>query len=47
LKRLSVAIDTELHRRLKVFAASADVTMNDVVVEAVKEYLNKYRKVAP
>jgi len=42
-----VAIDTELHRRLKVYAASREVTMNDVVVEAVKEYLNKNAKEAP
>ena len=31
---------------LKIYAASREVTMNDVVVEAVKEYLNKNVEVA-
>jgi len=47
VKRLSVVIDTELHKMLKIYAASKEVTMNDVVVEAVKEYLNKNAKVGP
>ena len=47
VKRLSVTIDTELHRILKIYAASKEVTMNDVVVEAVKEYLNKNAKAGP
>mgnify|MGYP002794006656 CR=1 FL=1 len=47
MKRLSLTFDTELHKMVKIYAASREVTMNDVVVEAVKEYLNKNVKVAP
>jgi len=47
LKRLSVTLNPSLHKRLKVYAANADVTMNDVVIEALREYLLKHGDVAP
>jgi predicted HicB family RNase H-like nuclease len=47
LKRLSVTLDTALHKRLKLYAAYADVTMNDVVIEALREYLLKNSNVGP
>ena len=47
LKRLSVTLDTSLHKRLKLYAAYADVTMNDVVIEALQEYLLKNSNVGP
>ena len=40
-KRLSVSIDTETHRALKVCAAIEDRSMNAVVLDAVKEYLKQ------
>jgi len=41
LKRLSVTLDPALHKRLKLYAAHSDVTMNDVVIEALRQYLLK------
>ena len=37
----------ELHTALKVFAASSGVPMNDIVIEAVIEYLNQTSNAAP
>ena len=37
----------ELHTALKVFAASSGVPMNEIVIEAVIEYLNKTSNVYP
>ena len=37
----------ELHTALKVYAASSGVPMNDIVIEAVIEYLNQTSNVAP
>jgi len=38
-RRLSVSVDTDTHRQLKVCAAQLDVSMNALVVDAVKAYL--------
>ena len=38
-RRLSVSVDTDTHRQLKVKAAQLDVSMNTLVVDAVKAYL--------
>ena len=42
-----MTLDQSLHKRLKLYAAHADVTMNDVVIESLREYLLKHGKVAP
>jgi len=47
LKRLSVTLDAALHKRLKLYAAYADVTMNDVVIESLREYLLKHGDMGP
>ena len=41
VKRLSVSLDEKLHTRLKMYAVISAVTMNDVVIEALNEYLLK------
>ena len=33
---------TELHHRVKVFAAIHDTTMKEVVIKALTEYLDKH-----
>ena len=38
-RRLSVSVDADTHRQLKVTAAQLDVSMNTLVVNAVKAYL--------
>jgi len=35
---------SDLHKELKVHAATNDTTMNDCIVEAVKLYLHKQSK---
>ena len=42
LKRLSVVVDTALHKRLRIHAATADESMNTVVVNAIEEYLQRF-----
>ena len=37
----SFVIDEELHRRIKVYAASTGKKIKDVLDEALKEYLSK------
>lgn len=37
----------KLHTALKVYAASSGVPMNDIVIQAVIEYLNQASNVAP
>ena len=41
-RRLSVSVDADTHRQLKVTAAQLDVSMNTLVVDAVKAYLRDY-----
>ena len=41
-RRLSISVDTDTHRQLKVTAAQLDVSMNTLVVDAVKTYLRDY-----
>lgn len=40
-KRLNVAIDADLHRRLKSYAALNDRTMSDAVVELITNELSQ------
>ena len=47
VKRLSVSLDERLHTRLKMYAVLSSVTMNDVVIEALNEYLLKRSKMDP
>ena len=44
MKRLSVTVDTDLHKRLRICAAYLDMSMNDVVVKAVELYLQQCRE---
>ena len=39
LKRVTVQLDDQLHKEVKVWAAQNEVSMNDVFVEAIKSYL--------
>ena len=39
LKRVTVQLDDNLHKEVKVWAAQNEVSMNDVFVEAIKSYL--------
>ena len=47
VKRLSVSLDEKLHTRLKMYAVLSTVTMNDVVIEALNEYLLKRSEMDP
>lgn len=39
MKVLSVKIDDELHKQLRIFAVSQDRTVTDIIVELVKKEL--------
>lgn len=39
VKRLSVSVDADTHRLLKVRAAETGISMNDIAWEAIKVYL--------
>ena len=39
LKRVTVQLDDDLHKEVKVWAAQNEVSMNDVFVNAIKAYL--------
>jgi len=43
-KRLSVTVDTDLHKALRVKAAYNDESMNTVVVKALEMYLRECPK---
>ena len=47
VKRLSVSLEESLHTRLKMYAVLSTVTMNDVVIEALNEYLLKRGEMDP
>ena len=39
VKRVTVQLEDDLHKEVKVWAAQNEVSMNDVFVEAIKAYL--------
>jgi len=39
LKRITVNLEDFLHKKLRVLAAQEDSTLNDVMIEAAKMYL--------
>jgi len=39
LKRITVNLEEYLHKKMKVLAAQEDSTLNDVMIEAAKMYL--------
>ena len=39
VKRVTVQLEDELHKQVKVWAAQNDVSMNDLFVEAIRSYL--------
>ena len=40
-KKFMVFLDTELHKEIKLKAVEKDVSMNDLIIKAVKVYLEK------
>jgi len=40
----SLPCSDELHRKLKIFCASHNLKLKDVVDEAIKEYLKRVKK---
>jgi len=44
IKRITVTMEDELHRKLKIQAAIDSNTINEVVNEAIKMYLHKISK---
>ena len=40
-KRISVSLDTDTHKALKIYAATNDTTISDVAWEAIKQYLQR------
>jgi hypothetical protein len=42
LKRVTVVMPPELHKLLKFRSIQCDMSMNDQILAAVKEYLQKY-----
>lgn len=41
-KKATFLLDEELHKKLKVFAASRGENMVDIIEDAVKEYMQNY-----
>jgi len=41
IKRVTVNMPLELHRKLKMTAVAADMTMNDVLIEALELHLQQ------
>ena len=39
MKILSVKMDDELHKKLRIYAVNQDRTVTDIVVELVRDYL--------
>ena len=39
MKILSVKMDDELHKKLRIYAVNQDRTVTDIVLELVREYL--------
>ena len=40
-KKIMVFLDTELHKQIKVRAAEKEISMNQLVINALKIYLEK------
>ena len=41
MKRVTVVMPTDLHKRLKILSFEDDITMNDLILAAVQEYIRK------
>lgn len=41
MKRVTVVMPPDLHKRLKMLSFEEDITMNDLVLAAVQEYIRK------
>lgn len=39
VKRVTVQLDDDLHKQLKVLSAQSETSMNDLFVDALKQYL--------
>lgn len=44
MKRVTVTFQDECHMRLKLFAASKEMSINDVLIEATKMYVQCHSK---
>ena len=42
LKRVTVVMPPELHRKLKFIGINDDTTMNALILDAVQQYLSEY-----
>ena len=41
MKRVTVVMPSDLHKRLKLLSFEDDITMNDLILAAVQEYIRK------
>ena len=41
MKRVTVVMPHDLHKRLKLLSFEEDITMNDLILTAVQEYMHK------
>lgn len=47
MKLLSVKIDDELHKQLRLYALNHDRTVTDIIVELVRDYLETKKEQTP
>jgi|GEM_PF-5269082 len=40
-KRLTVAMPASLHTKLKIYGVQHQITLNDILLNAIKEYMEK------
>lgn len=43
-KNLTIKLDKELHRKLKILAVSADTTMSEIIRSFLVQFVEQYRK---
>ena len=41
MKRVTVVMSTDLHKQLKMLSFEEDITMNDLILTSVQEYIRK------
>ena len=42
IKRVTVVMPPDIHKRLKLIGINDDTTMNDLILNAVEKYLSEY-----
>ncbi|MBA4544610.1 hypothetical protein H1164_17420 [Thermoactinomyces daqus] len=43
-KYMKLVIDEELHRELKLYSVAINKTMNDIIVELIRQHLQEAKK---